>query len=876
MDETGVGGRRPVANEFPYTGAGPVWAAAWGWGAAGWGWLAPLVAVLGAAAILVLYLLRRRPRQQVVPSTLLWRLAARDTVARHPWQRFRSRLSFWLELLAALALALALARPLLPGGAPAAAGAVWVLDATASMAAGDRWEQALATIREDLRHAGPGFRGALLWAGPELRWLAGPGASPAAIAAALDRTNRPSGGTTDWAAALALAYGAAAGLPPESPVRVVTDGSDPALAAQLARPPAGLHPLQILTVGQPEENTAIVAAGPPVPAAALPEGATEGPGPAGSGAGPSGPQTATITVTLVHYGRAPAEVDVLVEPATLAGTPWTGPDPGPPPAGGSPGAGFGNAPSQRVRLEPGRPAEHRFTVPAGAPLYRVALVPGDAYPLDDVAWAVPAARPGVRIGLLAAGQAGLIERALALRPGATVVRLLEEGAPGSRPALASLDLLVVAGHPLPAGLPETLPVIWIDPPGPTAPELAGQARPAAGASGSPTGSPDGGGPPPADAGPPPGEPAGPEAPGAPGGRGAAGAPGAPGAPGGPGARGAPTAPGAPGAPSGLGSQPGTPQVSPGSSRPFRPQSLAVPPGGRAARLLALVPLEGVTLLSARPLVPGPGEEPLLLGDGRPIATYRAPAPGQGGRVVLGFDPYQGTLLLRPVWPLLVQALVDDLAPGGLGAPTGAVAGHPLPLAPSPWVTAVTVRTPSGRVLPAGAVADEPGLYRITARAVERGNAAAQGGPGAAAGSGSGSASPPGSGFPAEEPAAGPDGAGSQGGPGTLQAAVWVRPDPLESAAVAQSSLAEAARTGTSDAAAGTPGGVQPGADAGLGAGSQPGTPAAAGDPPGSAPPPPGSSSPAPAPAGTTEAWRWAAWAVLAALAAGTWVVRHEL
>ncbi len=461
-----------------------------------------------------------------------------------------------------------------------------------------------------------------------------------------------------------------------------------------------------------------------------------------------------------------------------------------------------------------------FSVPGGAPFYRVALVPGDAYPTDDVAWAIPEASPTVRIGLLAPGEAALIHRALALRPGAQVVRLVPPGTGTT------------------GGTGEGPP--------PSGPRPAG-GEPAYSGEGSAARQPV----------PPEGGPAGAGGNGGAGqpvpteGRPAAGTEGSkPGA-----AAGAALGPEAAAALPleavagldllvvvGLPLPPGLPESlpviwidPPGPS--FQPRSLAVAPGGDATRLLGLVPLEGVTLLSAQALEPArgqrePGEVPLLLGDGRPIATYRPPGPGRGGRAVLGFDPYQGTLLLRPAWPLLVQALVADLAPGGLGAPPRQRAGQVLALAPSPWLTAVTVLSPSGRPVLPGSVLDEPGLYRITARPVVP----------PTGGSGGGQA--------AEE---------------TVEAALWVQPDPGESLAVAEGPL-----VGTGHVPQ-----PQPGRGTEAAAGRQ-GSDTRAADPAaGDGPPGPGTLS-SPGPLAGHPAWRWAAWLALAGLAAGTWVVRHEL
>ena len=83
------------------------------------------------AVILVLYLLRRRFLPQQVPSVFLWRKSIRDYAANRPFQRLMKNLLLPLQILAALALALALMHPAIPGGA--AGQTILIFDVSGSM-----------------------------------------------------------------------------------------------------------------------------------------------------------------------------------------------------------------------------------------------------------------------------------------------------------------------------------------------------------------------------------------------------------------------------------------------------------------------------------------------------------------------------------------------------------------------------------------------------------------------------------------------------------------------------------------------------------------------------------------------------------------------
>jgi hypothetical protein len=75
--------------------------------------LTPVALALAALAvpIILLYVLKLRRQEQIVPSTFLWRKALEDIQANAPWQRLRFNILLLLQLLALAALILALAGP---------------------------------------------------------------------------------------------------------------------------------------------------------------------------------------------------------------------------------------------------------------------------------------------------------------------------------------------------------------------------------------------------------------------------------------------------------------------------------------------------------------------------------------------------------------------------------------------------------------------------------------------------------------------------------------------------------------------------------------------------------------------------------------------
>ncbi|HJR46403.1 MAG TPA: VWA domain-containing protein [Actinomycetota bacterium] len=115
------------------------------------GLLAPaaLAAAALAVPILIVYMLKTRRPRQVIPSTFLWRAATKNVSASRPWDRIRSNVLLFLQLLALAALVLALAQPY--RSAPGVAGdqLVLVMDASGSMAATDQEPSRIEAARTE-------------------------------------------------------------------------------------------------------------------------------------------------------------------------------------------------------------------------------------------------------------------------------------------------------------------------------------------------------------------------------------------------------------------------------------------------------------------------------------------------------------------------------------------------------------------------------------------------------------------------------------------------------------------------------------------------------------------------------------------------------
>ena len=219
--------------------------------------LAPLLAVFGISvpAIIVLYILKVRRRDVVVPSTLLWRGDAVDRQASVPWQRIRPSWLLFLQLLAAIALVLALTRPALAQPAQLGPDTVVIIDASGPMQATDvppsRFAAAVAQARALVAQLGSGQRMTLIAMDANPRVIAVSGGDHGVLDAALSAL-RPDAGLADLRTALALATAAPGGSGARR-VIVISDG-----IVDISGPTVTLpYPVEYRRVGISGENLGI-------------------------------------------------------------------------------------------------------------------------------------------------------------------------------------------------------------------------------------------------------------------------------------------------------------------------------------------------------------------------------------------------------------------------------------------------------------------------------------------------------------------------------------------------------------------------------------------------------------------------------------------
>ena len=208
-------------------------------------------------AIVLLYMLRLKRRERVVPSNLLWQSAIRDLQANAPWQRLRSSLLMWLQL-AFLALAVfALARPAIKVFAAGGQTVAIIIDGSASMGASDvspsRFDDARGRADRLINGLASGDSGTVLLAGARTRVLAPLTAEKNSLKRAVDNARK-----TDTSSDLRESIVLAASLlrDKKNPqIYVFSDGAAPALQDL----DVGKVGLQFVKIGSSDDNLAITA-----------------------------------------------------------------------------------------------------------------------------------------------------------------------------------------------------------------------------------------------------------------------------------------------------------------------------------------------------------------------------------------------------------------------------------------------------------------------------------------------------------------------------------------------------------------------------------------------------------------------------------------
>ena len=129
-------------------------------------WLTPLIGVYAAAVavplLLLLYFLKLKRQEIIVSSTLLWKRAVQDLQVNAPFQRLRRNLLLLLQLLALMAILLALAGPVLAWKGGPGKRYVLLIDRSASMNATDVQPSRLEAAKKQAKTFVESMRGGSL------------------------------------------------------------------------------------------------------------------------------------------------------------------------------------------------------------------------------------------------------------------------------------------------------------------------------------------------------------------------------------------------------------------------------------------------------------------------------------------------------------------------------------------------------------------------------------------------------------------------------------------------------------------------------------------------------------------------------------------
>ena len=382
--------------------------------------IAPLVLIglIGLPVIVAFYMLRLRRRDLPVGSTFLWQQLIRDVEANAPWQRLRFSWLLLVQLLIALIVVIAAARPFSTVESDLAANVVLIVDTSASMATmtdeEDRMALARDRAREVIGRLPVGGRITVVAAADTANVLVSETDDREAALGAVDgiRATQLPGDLTD---AFALSSALAA-RDEDSTIVVVTDAAGDQL------PDVGVGaPVVVERVGETDANQAIAAL---------------------SALRRSGGAQLDLFVAVSNPSEAAAtrRLEILADGALVD--------------------------ARDITIPAGQRSEALITtVPAAARTIEARLAGEDALATDDRAFAVVAAQGATRALLVSDGNAYL-ENALALLPR---LELYAVGEDGYADALADAEeagtpygLLIFDGFV--PDEPPAVTALYVDPP----------------------------------------------------------------------------------------------------------------------------------------------------------------------------------------------------------------------------------------------------------------------------------------------------------------------------------------------------------------------------------------------------------------------------
>ncbi len=197
------------------------------------GWAMAELAVIfaaGAGVITLLYLLRMRRRQVIVPFAALWEQVTRESESRRLWRKLRRLISWLIQLLLLALVCLALGDPRPAVWLREPATMAIVIDTSASMAAvadedgNTRLELALERARGEVEALGPADRALVIAAGSEVSVPSPITGEAGNLLRALDEQVAVGPGEADMSRALLLARNALSGKS-SARILILTDGA---------------------------------------------------------------------------------------------------------------------------------------------------------------------------------------------------------------------------------------------------------------------------------------------------------------------------------------------------------------------------------------------------------------------------------------------------------------------------------------------------------------------------------------------------------------------------------------------------------------------------------------------------------------------------